>query len=104
MNHQTNTTKSAENLILIASALIILATVIGTLTVYRLNPNIDDASHISNILGTIISPIIGILGSILVFYALCEQVKANNLVQEQIDKQSIKEALQIESASINQLC
>ncbi len=51
---------------------------------------VDDANEIGDTLGGILGPFIGLISSILVYLALREQIKANNLIQEQFKKEKVE--------------
>lgn len=53
--------------------------------------NYSNTGQIGDTIGGITSPIVNILGSILVFFALRAQIDANNLIQEQFDDQKNEE-------------
>jgi ABC-type nickel/cobalt efflux system permease component RcnA len=96
-------TKPSNKTIIISAIVICLATVFAIAELINLNLKIETISDVSNILEAITNPIIGLLGAVLVYYALHEQVRVNKLVQQQIEQQNKKDILQSESTSINQL-
>ncbi|KAA5532625.1 hypothetical protein F0919_17745 [Taibaiella lutea] len=63
--------------------------------------NNDNSSKIGDSIGGMTAPIIGIISSLLVFYSFREQVKANKLVQEQINEESISRNSQFYFDKIN---
>ena len=48
-----------------------------------------NTNNIGGTIGGITAPFTGLLGALLVYFALKEQVKANNLIQEQLDAQKV---------------
>jgi hypothetical protein len=103
LENKINVIKSANKVIASSVIIITIIVVLFSCVAMKLSLTLSDASSLSTVLGGIISPIIGISGSILVFFALHEQVKANGLVQEQIIQQNKDKALQNESDEIHQL-
>lgn len=101
--NEFDTLKSARKWLVAGLILIALAPLILTLPAYWSKLDFSTTSSIGDTIGGITSPIVGVLGSILIFYALIEQVRANKLLQNQIKEQSIKESLEINSREINQL-
>lgn len=53
--------------------------------------NFNDTGSIGDTIGGITAPIVSLLGSLLVFFALKAQIEANKLVQYQFDQQRIDE-------------
>ncbi|OXB04663.1 hypothetical protein [Flavobacterium pectinovorum] len=51
----------------------------------------QNANNIGGTIGGITAPFTGLLGSLLVYYALLEQVKANKLIQKQLDEQKVSD-------------
>lgn len=51
------------------------------------NLEVEDSNAIGDTIGGVLSPFIGLLGAILVYLALKEQIKANNLIQKQFKKE-----------------
>jgi len=50
---------------------------------------------IGDTIGGITAPIVGLIGAILVYYALKEQIKANEIIQKQFRSQKRDESKQI---------
>ena len=50
---------------------------------------IDSKGEIGSVLGGITAPVVGLLGAILVYYALKEQIAANKLINDQFEQQKI---------------
>jgi hypothetical protein len=51
----------------------------------------ENTNNIGGTIGGITAPFTGLLGSFLVYYALLEQVKANKLIQKQLDEQKVSD-------------
>ncbi|SEO20431.1 hypothetical protein SAMN05444671_0697 [Flavobacterium sp. CF108] len=47
----------------------------------------SETGNIGDTIGGITSPIVGFVGAILVYYALLEQIKANKIIQDQLNDQ-----------------
>ncbi|MDQ6471914.1 hypothetical protein RB619_14760 [Flavobacterium sp. LHD-80] len=51
----------------------------------------SETGNIGDTIGGITSPIVGFVGAILVYYALLEQIKANKIIQDQLNEQKLDE-------------
>lgn len=65
--------------------------------------NFSDSGNIGDTIGGITAPFMNLIGAFLVFYALQAQVKANELIQDQIDKDSNEKECENEGQNLNQL-
>ena len=81
-----NVLKMARVLIWIGVIVVIVAPVLFTLPAFWSKLNFTQTSSIGETIGGITAPIVGVLGSSLVFCALMAQVSANKLVQVQITR------------------
>lgn len=52
----------------------------------------SETGNIGDTIGGITSPIVGFVGAILVYYALLEQIKANRIIQDQLNDQKVDES------------
>lgn len=59
--------------------------------------------QIGDTIGGITAPFVNLIGAFLVFYALQAQVKANELIQDQIDDERDAKESETESQNLNQL-
>jgi hypothetical protein len=62
-----------------------------------------ETGQIGDTIGGITAPFLNLIGAFLVFYALQAQVKANELIQDQIDKDTEANELENEAQNLNQL-
>lgn len=65
--------------------------------------NFSETGQIGDTIGGITSPFLNLIGAFLVFYALKAQVKANELIQDQIDKDNEAKERENEAQNLNQL-
>jgi hypothetical protein len=65
--------------------------------------NFTETGQIGDTIGGITAPFMNLIGAILVFYALKAQVKANELIQDQIDKDNEDKEYENEDKNLNQL-
>lgn len=65
--------------------------------------NFSETGQIGDTIGGITAPFLNLVGAFLVFYALKAQVKANELVQRQIDKENEVKECETEAQNLNQL-
>ena len=65
--------------------------------------NFSETGQIGDTIGGITAPFLNLIGAFLVFYALQAQVKANKLIQDQIDKDNETKDLENEAQNLNQL-
>jgi hypothetical protein len=65
--------------------------------------NFSETGQIGDTIGGITAPFMNLIGAFLVFYALKAQVKANELIQDQIDKDNEQKECENEGQNLNQL-
>ncbi|MEG1666600.1 hypothetical protein [Chryseobacterium sp.] len=65
--------------------------------------NFSSTGQIGDTIGGTTAPFLNLIGAFLVFYALKAQVKANELIQKQIDKENIEKECDNETNNLNQL-
>ena len=65
--------------------------------------NFSETGQIGDTIGGITAPFMSLIGAFLVFYALKAQVKANELIQDQIEKDNYEKECENESQNLNQL-
>lgn len=65
--------------------------------------NFSETGQIGDTIGGITAPFLNLIGAFLVFYALKAQVKANELIQGQIDKDNEAKECENEAQNLNQL-
>lgn len=65
--------------------------------------NFSETGQIGDTIGGITAPFLNLIGAFLVFYALQAQVKANELIQDQIDKDNEAKECENEAQNLNQL-
>lgn len=65
--------------------------------------NFSETGQIGDTIGGITAPFLNLIGAFLVFYALKAQVKANELIQIQIDKENDEKECENETQNLNQL-
>ena len=54
------------------------------------NLNVDKSNEIGDTIGGILSPFIGLISAFLIYLALREQIKANDLIQKQFDELQVE--------------
>jgi uncharacterized membrane protein len=103
---QDNTDKSIDSVkwyLYIGIALVIFSPIILT----RMAPieafNFSSTGQIGDTIGGITAPIVNLIGAVLVFYALKAQIKANKIVQDQLDKDRAERELEKETENLNML-
>ena len=79
--------KNAYRIIFIAIVLCILAPITLTQPCFLKLFNYSTTGQIGDTIGGITAPILNLVGSILVFFALKAQIDANKLIQDQFDEQ-----------------
>lgn len=67
------------------------------------NIRLSDSAEIGETIGGITSPIVGLLGSILLYFALSAQIDSNKLIANQIEEDKRKERKQKEEEQVSQL-
>lgn len=82
---------------------IILMPVMLTMPSYYELLDFSETGQIGDTIGGITAPFLNLIGAFLVFFALQAQVKANELIQEQIDKDKLVKELDNETENLNQL-
>lgn len=65
--------------------------------------NFSETGQIGDTIGGITAPFLNLIGAFLVFYALQAQVKANEIFQDQIDKDNETKECENEAQNLNQL-
>lgn len=65
--------------------------------------NFSETGQIGDTIGGITAPFMSLIGAFLVFYALKAQVKANELIQDQIEKDNDEKECENEGQNLNQL-
>jgi hypothetical protein len=65
--------------------------------------NFSETGQIGDTIGGITAPFMSLIGAFLVFYALKAQVKANELIQYQIEKDNDEKECENEGQNLNQL-
>jgi len=90
--------------LLLAGALVILITpFVLTGHFFHERFNFSETGQIGDTIGGITAPFMNLIGAFLVFYALKAQVKANELFQDQIDKDNEEKECMNEGQNLNQL-
>lgn len=93
----------AKWLLAIGILIIILMPFLLTLEFFHARFNFSETGQIGDTIGGITAPFLNLIGAFLVFYALKAQVKANELVQRQIDKENDNKECETEAQNLNQL-
>lgn len=94
---------SAKWWIAVGIVIILIAPVILTRPAIWSWADFSNSADIGETIGGITAPVVGILSAVLLFFALMQQVKTNELTQQQIAAQNKKDALRSESDAIHQL-
>jgi len=95
--------KNARIFLVIGVLVILLMPFLLTLEVFHDRFNFSETGQIGDTIGGITSPFLNLIGAILVFYALRAQVKANELIQNQIDEERLAKEDETETTNLNQL-
>jgi hypothetical protein len=93
--------KQAKKILFIGIALTIISPIIFTMP-----HGFIDFTHTGDIgdtIGGITSPIVNLVGAILVFYALKAQIKANELIRDQINEQRIENNIKNDTDELSQM-
>lgn len=93
----------AKWLLLIGGLVILIMPFILTGQYFHERFNFSDTGQIGDTIGGITAPFMNLIGAFLVFYALQAQVKANELIQDQIDKDNEEKECENEGQNLNQL-
>lgn len=93
----------AKWLLLIGGLVIIIMPFILTGQYFHEHFNFTATGQIGDTIGGITAPFMNLIGAFLVFYALQAQVKANELIQNQIDKDNEEKECENEGQNLNQL-
>jgi hypothetical protein len=93
----------AKWLLLIGGLVILIMPFILTGQYFHERFNFSDTGQIGDTIGGITAPFMNLIGAFLVFYALQAQVKANELIQGQIDKDNEEKECENEGRNLNQL-
>jgi uncharacterized membrane protein len=94
---------NAKWLIVIGVVIIIVMPLILTLPAFWKKLDFSNAGQIGDTIGGITAPFLNLIAAFLVFYALKAQVKANELIQEQIDKENNAKECENEAQNLNLL-
>lgn len=93
----------AKWLLLIGGLIILIMPFILTGEYFHERFNFSETGQIGDTIGGITAPFMNLIGAFLVFYALQAQVKANELIQDQIDKDNEEKECENEGQNLNQL-
>ena len=93
----------AKWLLLIGGLVILIMPFLLTLPYFNERFNLSTTGQIGDTIGGVTAPFLNLIGAFLVFYALQAQVKANELIQEQIDKDNETKECENEGQNLNQL-
>lgn len=99
----TQTLRIARILLFVGVPLILISPYIFTRAAIWESFSFRDTGTIGDTIGGITAPFVNLLGAILVFYALKAQVKANELLQDQIDNENLKKESDNATENLNQL-
>jgi len=93
----------AKWLLLVGGLVILIMPFILTGHYFHERFNFSETGQIGDTIGGITAPFMNLIGAFLVFYALQAQVKANELIQDQIDKDNKEKECENEGQNLNQL-
>ena len=93
----------AKWLLLVGGLVILIMPFILTGPYFQERFNLSETGQIGDTIGGITTPFMNLIGAFLVFYALKAQVKANELIQDQIDKENEEKECENEGQNLNQL-
>ena len=93
----------AKWLLLVGGLVILVIPFILTGKYFHERFNFSETGQIGDTIGGITAPFMNLIGAFLVFYALQAQVKANELIQGQIDKDNEEKECENEGQNLNQL-
>lgn len=93
----------AKWLLLIGGLVILIMPFLLTGHYFHARFNFSETGQIGDTIGGITAPFMNLIGAFLVFYALQAQVKANELIQRQIDKDNEEKECENEGQNLNQL-
>lgn len=93
----------AKWLLLIGGLVILIMPFLLTGHFFHERFNFSETGQIGDTIGGITTPFLNLIGAFLVFYALQAQVKANELIQDQIDKDNETKECENEAQNLNQL-
>lgn len=99
----TRTLGQAKWLLLIGGLAIIILPFVLTGEYFHKRFNFSNTGQIGDTIGGITAPFLNLIGAFLVFFALKAQIKANELIQEQIEKDNITKECENEAQNLNQL-
>jgi hypothetical protein len=97
------TLKRAKWLFATGLVLVVLAPFIFTREFLWDKLDFHETGQIGDTIGGITSPIVNLIGAVLVYFALKAQIEANMIIQRQLDEQKDKDQLAQESKDISQL-
>jgi hypothetical protein len=90
-------------LLILGVIVIILMPFILTSECFSSRFNFSTTGQIGDTIGGITAPFLNLIGAALVFFALNAQVKANELIQEQIERDNESKDCENEATNLNQL-
>lgn len=93
----------AKWLLLVGGLVILIMPFLLTSEYFHERFNFSDTGQIGDTIGGITAPFMNLIGASLVFYALLAQVKANELIQDQIDKDNEEKECENEGQNLNQI-
>jgi len=93
----------AKWLLLVGGLVILIMPFLLTGHFFHERFNFSETGQIGDTIGGITAPFLNLIGAFLVFYALQAQVKANELIQDQIDKDNDAKECENEAQNLNQL-
>lgn len=93
----------AKWLLLAGGLVILIMPFLLTIHYFHDRFNFSETGQIGDTIGGITAPFMNLVGAFLVFYALQAQVKANELIQNQIDKGNEEKECENEGQNLNQL-
>ena len=99
----TSILSKAKLLLWVGITAIIFMPFLLTLEAFNERFNLSETGQIGDTIGGVTAPFLNLVGAFLVFYALKAQVKANELVQKQIDKDNRSKESETEAQNLNQL-
>jgi hypothetical protein len=93
----------AKWLLLVGGLVVLIMPILLTGEYFHESFNFRDTGQIGDTIGGITAPFMNLIGAFLVFYALQAQVKANELIQNQIDKDNDEKESENDGQNLNQL-
>ena len=99
----TKSLGQAKWMLLVGGLVILIMPFVLTGHYFNERFNFSVTGQIGDTIGGITAPFLNLIGAFLVFYALQAQVKANELIQDQIDKDNEAKECENEAQNLNQL-